>query len=118
MRDPLDVKNGGNSTGEWLSGAGPESDIVMSTRIRLARNVSEYPFLTRIEERQKAELERFLRDKLERASLSPQTPDPKLLYKNLNDLSAIDRQCLVERHLISRYHATGDGGRGVALGSS
>jgi protein arginine kinase len=123
MHDPLDISNGASAVGEWLSGTGPESDIVMSTRIRLARNVSEYPFLTRIEERQKAELERFLRDKLERAGLTDaKSADAdtksKLLYKNLNELSPIDRQCLVERHLISRDHATGDGGRGVALGES
>src|SRR5271170_542096 len=108
MRDPLDI--GKNATGEWLSGSGPESDIVMSTRIRLARNVSEFPFLTRIEERQKAELERFLRDKLEKVRLGLE-----VLYKNLNDTTPIDRICLVERHLISRDHASGEGGRGVAL---
>jgi len=49
-----------DAAGEWLSGAGPESDIVMSTRLRLARNVVEFPFLTRIEEPKKTELERFL----------------------------------------------------------
>ncbi|MEZ0230267.1 MAG: protein arginine kinase [Planctomycetota bacterium] len=113
MRDPLDfIKDGGTrgATGEWLSGSGPESDIVMSTRIRLARNVSEYPFLTRIEEKQKSELERFLRDKLQKTKLASD-----ISYKNLNDTTPIDRICLVERHLISRDHAQGEGGRGVAL---
>jgi protein arginine kinase len=110
MNDPLDVKNG-DATGEWLSGSGPESDIVISTRIRLARNVSEFPFLTRIEEKQKSELERFLREKLEKAELGE-----RILYRNLNQTSALDRQCLVERHLISKDHASGDGDRGVALG--
>src|SRR3569833_194956 len=33
--------------GEWLRGSGPMSEIVISSRIRLARNVSGYPFLTR-----------------------------------------------------------------------
>ena len=28
------------SAGEWLRGSGPESDIVMSSRIRLARNLA------------------------------------------------------------------------------
>src|SRR5436305_1181101 len=110
MRDPLDLTNG-SAVGEWLSGSGPESDIVMSTRIRLARNVSEFPFLTRIEERQKSDLERFLRDKLEKAQLGE-----KVLYKSLNATTPIGRQCLVERHLISKDHASGEGDRGVALG--
>ena len=40
------------SRGEWLTGTGPESDIVMSTRVRLARNVVDYPFLTKANARQ------------------------------------------------------------------
>jgi protein arginine kinase len=96
--------------GEWLSGTGPESDIVMSTRIRLARNLVDYPFLTRIEEARKTALERQLRERLE---------DPGLgvtHYQNLDEATKIDRECLVERHLISRDHAAGRGDRGVALG--
>jgi protein-arginine kinase len=33
-----------NRCGEWLKGSGPDSDIVMSSRIRLARNLADYPF--------------------------------------------------------------------------
>ena len=29
--------------GEWLRGTSPESDVVVSTRIRLARNLADYP---------------------------------------------------------------------------
>ena len=32
---------------EWLRGAGPVSDIVISSRIRLARNLEKFPFATR-----------------------------------------------------------------------
>ena len=35
-----------NRCGEWLKGCGPESDIVMSSRIRLARNPVSYTHLT------------------------------------------------------------------------
>lgn len=97
--------------GEWLSGTGPESDIVMSTRIRLARNVTGYPFLTRIDERRRTELERWLRDRLRGAELGY-----TVNYQNLNDTSPLERQCLVERHLISKDHAAGKGDRGVAVG--
>ena len=31
-------------TCEWLKGAGPNSDIVISSRVRLARNLEEFPF--------------------------------------------------------------------------
>ena len=33
--------------GEWLRGSGPESDIVISSRIRLARNLANFPFIRR-----------------------------------------------------------------------
>jgi protein arginine kinase len=96
--------------GEWLSGTGPESDIVISTRVRLARNVVEYPFLTRIQDEERTRLERYLAGELLGAELSDE-----LLYKNLGEASSLDRQCLVERHLISKDHAAGRGERGVAL---
>ncbi|MFM8724759.1 MAG: ATP--guanido phosphotransferase, partial [Planctomycetaceae bacterium] len=31
------------TSGEWLRGDGPESDIVISSRVRLARNIAGFP---------------------------------------------------------------------------
>ncbi len=109
-RIDLDMGDLHLSLGEWLSGTGPESDIVMSTRIRLARNVVEYPFPTRCQDGRRRELERFLRDRLRQAELGAEVG-----YQNLGSADPIDRQCLVERHLISKDHASGRGERGVAL---
>jgi protein arginine kinase len=103
----------GDGIGEWLSGTGSESDIVMSTRIRLARNIASYPFLSRITDPRRAELERFLRLRLEKPELLPE-----LKYYNLSEISSLERQCLVERHLISREHQEAEGERGVALGGN
>ena len=33
--------------GEWLRGSGPHSEIVLSSRIRLARNLAGFPFVNR-----------------------------------------------------------------------
>ena len=33
-----------NHTSEWLKGTGPLSDIVISSRIRIARNIEKFPF--------------------------------------------------------------------------
>ena len=33
--------------GEWLRGEGPMHDVVISSRVRLARNLAELPFLTK-----------------------------------------------------------------------
>ena len=46
--------------GEWLRGGGPESDIVISSRIRLARNLAAFPFTNRASSYQKAEIEALL----------------------------------------------------------
>ena len=42
------------ATGEWLKGTGPESDIVMSSRVRLARNLAQFPFVGRATEQDRA----------------------------------------------------------------
>src|SRR3954462_7454102 len=98
------------TTGEWLRGTGPEADIVVSTRIRLARNLAVFPFTNRASAHQKAEIEAQLRDRIVKLDL--QHP---LQYISLTGLPAIDRHFLVERQLISRELAAGDGPRGVAL---
>jgi protein arginine kinase len=97
--------------GEWLGGSGPESDIVISSRIRLARNVADFPFLSRANPKERGQLERTLREHITTAHL---TAD--LSYFSLPSLSQVDRLFLVERHLISREHAFGKGPRGVAIG--
>jgi len=35
-----------NDINEWFDGSGPLADIVISSRIRLARNLTGYKFLT------------------------------------------------------------------------
>src|SRR5579884_3752878 len=100
-----------HTSGEWLRGIGPESDIVISSRIRLARNLAAFPFTNRSSCYQKAEIESLLRDRINKLELSP-----KLGYVNVPSLSILDRQFLVERQLISRELAAAEGPRGVALG--
>lgn len=98
------------SVGEWLKGTGPESDIVMSSRVRLARNLAHYPFVGRASETERSEIEGFLRSRLKKTSVGS-----RLEYTNLGGLEDLDRQFLVERQLISREHADATGARGVAI---
>jgi protein arginine kinase len=102
-----------NRAGEWLRGSGPMSDIVISSRIRLARNLAGHRFLTRATRQQRVAIEHKIRDTILGAQLSPQT-----LYVDLEQAPETDRQILVERHLISRPHAVAEGARGVAVGES
>jgi protein arginine kinase len=100
------------STGEWLRGTGAESDIVLSSRIRLARNLVEFPFPPRADSVARSEIEALLREKIAHIGCCG-----NLTYQNVETLSQIDRQFLVERQLISREHSEKEGPRGVAIDS-
>src|SRR5437870_3859870 len=102
-----------NHAGEWLRGSGPMSEIVISSRIRLARNVAGSPFLSRASRNQRQHLETKIRDTILAAQISTQT-----LYVDLDSAPEIDRTLLVERHLISKPHASAEGARGVAIGQN
>ena len=97
-------------SGEWLRGTGPEADIVISSRIRLARNLAELPFISRATPADRVQIERLLRESILAANASSD-----LLYVAVDELEGVDRQFLVERHLISREHAEGQGRRAVAI---
>ena len=96
--------------GEWLRGSGPMADIVISSRIRLARNLSGYSFLQRAGEDERREIYRVLAD-----SFSATKLDQNTMFLDIEELDDLDKQVLVERHLISRQHADGEGSRGVAV---
>ncbi|MCC6240078.1 MAG: protein arginine kinase [Phycisphaerales bacterium] len=100
-----------NSASEWLRGSGPLSEVVISSRIRLARNVNGFNFLSRCSRADRARLERRIRDTILEAAIADKT-----LYVDLAQAPDLDRQLLVERHLISKQHATNEGARGVAIG--
>jgi protein arginine kinase len=102
-----------NRAGEWLRGVGPMSEIVISSRIRLARNLAGQRFLTRMTRHQRQATENKVRETILAAQLSPET-----LYVDLESAPEVDRQLLVERHLISKQHAASEGARGVAIGES
>ncbi len=102
-----------NHAGEWLRGNGPMSEIVISSRIRLARNVAGFPFLSRCTRPQRQALEGQIRQTILDGQLGAKT-----FYVDLESAPDIDRQLLVERHLISKPHAAAEGARGVAVGEN
>jgi protein arginine kinase len=97
-------------SGEWLRANGPEADIVISSRIRLARNLSSFPFTNRANAHQRTEIEQYLKGRLDKLDHTP-----RLEYLNLGGVSVLDRQLLVERQLVSRELANSEGPRGVAF---
>jgi protein arginine kinase len=101
--------------GEWLRGSGPMSEVVISSRIRLARNISGFPFLGRASRHQRQAVERRVRDTI-LASPAVAGASGQVLYVDLESAPDLDRTLLVERHLISKPHAAAEGARGVAIG--
>lgn len=96
--------------GEWLRGDGTDNDIVISSRVRLARNLADFPFCTRAGEGEKREIETELR-----RAIAEARKERPLSFFNIGDLTELDRQFLVERQLISRELASGEGSRSVAF---
>ena len=98
--------------GGWLTGEGRDSDIVISSRVRIARNVGGFPFPNRATDGQRRELEQLLH----RSVMDTPFADD-MNYVRLDRATETEGRVLVERHLISRELADGDGERGVAFKS-
>lgn len=96
--------------GDWLGGGGPMGDIVISSRIRLARNVAGYPFLSKATPEQREELAELVR-----AHIDARATKGQWTYIDVEGLDELDQRILVERHLISRQHAESKGDRGVSI---
>ncbi len=69
-----------------------------------------FPFLPKCDNVQRREIYRLLRDSIDRARVADD-----LTFIDLEVLDEVDRQVLVERHLISKQHAESDGSRAVAF---
>lgn len=84
----------------WFEEPGANSDIILSSRVRLARNINAYPFSTKITEEQ---TERMLGEAGKAVLRLPLSKD----YHDyiLEDLSETEKEALVERSVISPYLA-------------
>src|SRR3954462_6647609 len=90
------------TSGEWLRGTGPESDIVMCSRIRLARNLADFPFINKASRGEKSEIESIVKSALDKGRID-------IDYLDVNGLNTLDRQFLHERQLISKELKDGEG---------
>jgi protein arginine kinase len=103
----------------WLDASGPSSDIVLSTRIRLARNVEGYAFAPKARDGER------LRVITQVGAAIPSIPalGASVLYR-LDELGPTERSLLHERHLVSKELAGLDAqhplraGAGVFLGDN
>ena len=96
----------------WLNHQGPDAEIVVSSRVRLARNLSGYPFSHRASPEQMADVVNEVRDAAEFAEF-----DPGNLFLN-DDLDELQRTVFTERHIISPALAAKSGQSGVLVKDS
>ncbi|UOQ49482.1 protein arginine kinase [Gracilibacillus caseinilyticus] len=86
----------------WLKDDGPDSDIVMSSRVRLARNFEDTPFPLIAEEEQMDNILSFFKNEFNHQSYN-QYKDFE--FVRMADLNSTEKQVLVEKHLISPHLA-------------
>lgn len=86
---------------EWLRGKGESSDIVVSSRMRLARNIQGFSFTNRLAKDECDELIDLAESAVRQSSYLKES-----FFFRQRDLSSLDKQFLLERHLISHEHAT------------
>jgi protein arginine kinase len=96
--------------GPWISADGPHSDVVMSCRARLARNIAGFPFVNSATETQRHELINLARQVLLGSDLAE-----GMIWVDLTRATPRDRELLVERHLISKNLAEAEIERAVAV---
>ncbi|MEO6847797.1 MAG: protein arginine kinase, partial [Chthoniobacterales bacterium] len=99
-----------DNAGDWLCNKGPHDQIVVSSRVRLARNLSGQPFPGWAKKAERLQILETLKQAVE--SL-PEMKDRFSEY--LQDLTVLEKQVLVERHLISREHAARGAGSAVVM---
>ena len=90
----------------WNLSKGQDGDVVISSRIRLARNLAGFSFPGKSDSQTRIEI----RDQTENV-LTPAA----LVNIHIEDLPKIEKQFLVERHLISEELAKGGQGQGVCI---
>ena len=89
---------------------GPHSDVVLSSRVRLARNIAGFPFVNRATPAQCNDLLNIARPVLLNNNLAE-----GMIWVDLNQSTLKDRRLLFERHLISKHLAESEHRRAVAI---
>ncbi|MEP7001229.1 MAG: ATP--guanido phosphotransferase, partial [bacterium] len=81
----------------WLDASGQHSDVVLSTRVRLARNVDGYAFASRARDGERLRVLAQVRAALQEIPAMPES-----FMVRVDELGSADRAMLFERHLVSK----------------
>lgn len=97
---------------KWYMNLGNQGDIVLSTRVRLARNLEDYPFPSRLDAKEKSEVSALIKE-----SLSDYN-EIVLRDIEMSALTPAEAVSLAEKHLISPEFASETRGRSLMLSES
>lgn len=99
-----------NNSMKWYQQSGKEGDVVISTRIRLARNLSDMPFPASLNAERKNEISQRVHDALNKEGFSSEYD-----FLQMHSMVPRDAMSLVERHLISPEFAKCEKGSSLLL---
>ena len=94
---------------KWYIEKGDEGDVVLSTRIRLARNLDDFPFPAKLDNTAKSKINEMIRDAI--FEIDSET----FRYLEMRSLTQIQAFSLAERHLISPEFASSREGRALII---
>lgn len=98
---------------KWTEATGPFPEVVLSSRIRLARNLEGVPFPEQMDEKQADQLIGQVEQGVREINLMGFAA--KVALYRLADVPALERQVLVDKHLISPQQAQEARGKAVAI---
>lgn len=93
----------------WINSSGPDSDIVISSRIRLARNLKEVPFPHLLSKTKAKEIVNKVNESLNKNAVIARDTE---LY-NMDEITNDQRMLLAEMHLISPDLANSEKGAAI-----
>lgn len=96
----------------WMKGGGQDGDIVLSSRIRLARNLEGVPFPSRADAEALAGVSAAIRKSVGDLGAADKHV---YMFVEMDKLPPLDRNVLVEKHIISPNHAEERGHRALAV---
>ena len=94
----------------WYEQAGPKSDVVISSRVRLARNIAGYAFPSTAEQQTLEAVLSLCKEKISKVANGYQ-----LHWMDLRQLTPLTRCCYIEQHLLSPDLALGNTPSGLIL---
>ncbi|HWT27209.1 MAG TPA: protein arginine kinase [Mobilitalea sp.] len=97
---------------KWYEQIVPDSDVVISSRVRLARNLENYPFSPKLDEERAIVLVNEVKDI---TPLLSEKENRKFYACNISSLSDIDKTAMVERHIVSPMLADKEQTTGLIL---